>query len=203
MFWKDHYYVDLALPFGLSKAPNIFNRGTDLLEWAIAESDSVLEDDIQHFYDDFFEVGPPDSDKCDNSLDTSLASCEFLGVPVEYSKTICPTSCMKYLGFFLDSELLKLRLPIDKQDRVSKALSELSGKRATTKWVLLSLIGLLQHCCQAIPLGRPFLHQLIVRAHSVSELHHFVQLSSWEIDDIKWWQHLILHWNGKSLFLFS
>ena len=202
MFWKDLYYVDLALPFGLSKAPNIFNRGADLLEWAIAESDAVLEDDIQHFYDDFFEVGPPDSDQCENSLDASLAICDFLGVPVEHSKTIRPTTCMKYLGFILDSELLELRLPIDKQDRVSKALSELSGKRATTKRVLLSLIGLLHHCCQAIPLGRPFLRRLIDRAHSVRELHHFVRLSSWEIDDIKWWHHLILHWNGKSLFLF-
>ena len=27
MFCIDHCYVDLALPFGLSKAPNIFNRG--------------------------------------------------------------------------------------------------------------------------------------------------------------------------------
>ena len=27
MFWKNKYYVDLALPFGLCKAPNIFNRG--------------------------------------------------------------------------------------------------------------------------------------------------------------------------------
>ena len=26
MFWKDHYYEDLAFPFGVSKAPNIFNR---------------------------------------------------------------------------------------------------------------------------------------------------------------------------------
>ena len=40
MFWKNHYYVDLALPFGLSNAPNIFNRGADLLKWAIAVSDS-------------------------------------------------------------------------------------------------------------------------------------------------------------------
>ena len=27
MFWKNKYYVDLALPFGLCKAPNIFNGG--------------------------------------------------------------------------------------------------------------------------------------------------------------------------------
>ena len=57
------------------KASNIFNRGADLPERAIAESDSVSEDDMQHFYDDFFEVGPPDSDQCENCLDASLAMC--------------------------------------------------------------------------------------------------------------------------------
>ena len=54
---------------------------------------------------------------------------------------------------------------------MSEVLSELSGKRATNKRLLLSLIGLLHHCCQAMYLGRPFLRRLIDRAHSVSELH--------------------------------
>ena len=44
--------------------------------------------------------------------------------------------------------------------------------------------------------------RLIDHAHSVKHLDHFVCLSSWEKDDIDWWYHLILNWNGKSLFLF-
>ena len=62
----------MAFPFGLSNAPNIFNRGADLLEWAIAVSDSVSEDDIHHFYDDFFEVG-------------TLISVKILSIPVQRS----------------------------------------------------------------------------------------------------------------------
>ena len=76
-------------------------------------------------------------------------------------------------------------------------LRALSNKRVGSKRDLLSLIGLLQHCSQVIPLGQ----HLSDQAHSVGELHHFVRLSIWEKDDIRWWFHLISAWNGKSLFL--
>ena len=51
------------------------------------------------------------------------------------------------------------------------------GVACQSKREFLSVIALLQHCCQAIVLGRPFLRRLIDRAHSVSDLHHFVKLS--------------------------
>ena len=54
MFSKNKYYVDLALPFGLCKAPNIFNRGGDILEWVFGQLEDIIEDDLQHCYDDFF-----------------------------------------------------------------------------------------------------------------------------------------------------
>ena len=188
--------MDLAFPFGLSRAPNIFNRGADLLEWVFSD-----EDDIQHYYDDFLNVGPPGSDQCQLAQDTCLAVCDYLGVHVEHSKTISATTSLKYLSFILDSEQLEIRLPKEKQDKVLRALSAWSNKRAGSKRDLFSLIGLLQHCSQAIPLGRPFLRCLIDRAHSVEEFHHLIHLSIWEKDDIRWWFHLISAWNGTSLFL--
>ena len=53
MCWEGNYYVDLALPFGVARAPNIFNRGGDLLECIFGDSDSINEEDIQHYFDDF------------------------------------------------------------------------------------------------------------------------------------------------------
>ena len=88
MFWQGNYYVGLALPFGVSRAPNIFNRAADLLQWILGEDESVREDDIQHYYDDFLVVGPPNSNSCDLSLDTCLYICDDLGVPVEPLKDI-------------------------------------------------------------------------------------------------------------------
>ena len=35
MKWRDQFFVDLALPFGLGSAPYIFNSVVDLVEWII------------------------------------------------------------------------------------------------------------------------------------------------------------------------
>ena len=146
----------------------------------------------------FLAVGPSGSDQCQKTLDSCLSTCSELGVPIEDSKTILPTTC--YLGFILDSVLLELRLPKEK-DKVLSALSLWKNKRSGLKHDLLSLIDLLQHCTQAIPLGRPFLRRLINRANYVKELYRFVRLSTWEQDDIDWWHRLVTEWNGRSLFL--
>ena len=53
MTWRNKFYVDLALPFGLSKTQNIFSRGVDILLWILGEPDPVDEDDLQHYDDDF------------------------------------------------------------------------------------------------------------------------------------------------------
>jgi len=35
MKWRNHYYVDLTLPFGLHSAPFIFNAIADMVEWIL------------------------------------------------------------------------------------------------------------------------------------------------------------------------
>ena len=86
---------------------------------------------------------------------------------------------------------MELRLPASKLEKTKPKLRVWESCRSGTKRTLLSLIGSLQHCCQAIVLGRPFLRRLIDRAYSVSELHHFVHLSAWEKEDLEWWTTLL------------
>ena len=96
---------------------------------------------------------------------------------MEPSKTFHPTTCLLCLGFLFDTLKLELQLPEEKQQKVLRTLSTWDNKHGRRKRDLLSLIGLLQHCTQAITIGRSFLRRLIDRAHSVKELHHFVSLS--------------------------
>ena len=56
MYWEGNYYVNLALPFGIARAPNTFNREGDLLEWICGDSDSLNEGDIHHYYDGFLTL---------------------------------------------------------------------------------------------------------------------------------------------------
>ena len=64
--WKGQYYIDLALPFGLRSAPQFLSRFADVLEFLLSKEASVQY--IQHYLDDFFIAGKPDSDECDSAL---------------------------------------------------------------------------------------------------------------------------------------
>ena len=41
MKWRHHFYVDLALPFGLRSAPYIFNSIADLVEWILMNNHQI------------------------------------------------------------------------------------------------------------------------------------------------------------------
>lgn len=79
MRWRNHYYVYLALPFGLRSAPFFFNSVADVVEWILLNSHNVS--DLLHYLDDFITAGPPNSDLCARNLSTSLAVCHSLGPP--------------------------------------------------------------------------------------------------------------------------
>ena len=51
MKWRNQYYVDLALPFGLRSAPFIFNAIADMVEWILVHSYQIP--DLLHYLDDF------------------------------------------------------------------------------------------------------------------------------------------------------
>ena len=198
MRWKGQFYLDLAIPFGLRSAPQIFTRFADVLQSIFKQIGGVQN--IQHYLDDFLIAGPPQSAVCEADLCNCLSLAEKLGVPIAPEKPEGPSTTITYLGFILDSEKQELRLPGEKLTKIYSALDTWRDRKTGTKRDLLSLIGLLQHCCQAVVLGRPFLRRLIDRANTVAELHHFVKLSLWERDDIKWWHTIVKSWNGRSLF---
>eukprot|EP00112_Aurelia_sp_Birch-Aquarium-sp1_P003277 Seg1363.36 transcript_id=Seg1363.36/GoldUCD/mRNA.D3Y31 product="Polyprotein P3" protein_id=Seg1363.36/GoldUCD/D3Y31 len=198
MRWKGQFYLDLAIPFCLRSAPQIFKRFADALQSIFEQIGGV--ENIQHYLDDFLVAGPPQSSVCESDLYKCLSLAKNLGVPIAPEKTEGPSTSITYLGFILDSEKQELRLPVEKLTKVHLVLDTWKDRKTGTKRDLLSLIGLLQHCCQAVVLGRPFLRRLIDRAKTVSELHHFVTLSLWEKEDIQWWYTIFKSWNGKSLF---
>ena len=57
--WRNKFYVDLALPFGLRSAPFIFNSVADLVEWILKTNHSIQ--DLLHYLDDYITAGPADS----------------------------------------------------------------------------------------------------------------------------------------------
>jgi hypothetical protein len=62
MYWRDGYFVDLPLPFGLRSAPFIFYSVADLVEWILKHNYGLRC--LYHYLDDYLTLGPAHSQEC-------------------------------------------------------------------------------------------------------------------------------------------
>ena len=101
------YYVDLFLPFGLCSSPALFNEYVDDLQYAM-KTNKVQ--DLLHYMDDYFIVGPPQSPVCTNNIATMIAMCEELGFTINSEKVTKPVTTMNFLGIDIDSVAMEARI---------------------------------------------------------------------------------------------
>ena len=99
MQWKGAVFIDTCLPFGLRSAPKLFNTIADLLAWIMRQH---WVQPLLHYLDDFLTVGPPNSNICQQNLDTIKQVCDILRVPLALKKVEGPATSLSFLGITLD-----------------------------------------------------------------------------------------------------
>ena len=200
MKWRDQFYVDLVLPFGLRSAPFIFNSIADMVEWILVTSYQIP--DLLHYLDDFITAGPAQSPQCAQNLATALEVCHRLGLPLHPGKCVGPSSVLVVLGIELDSITQVARLP---QDKLS-SLQELIGSWLPRKWCnrreLESLIGHLHHAAKVVWPGRTFLRRMIDLLCCFRRRDHPIRLNREFHLDFRWWHQFLADWHGVSFWLF-
>ena len=200
MKWRDQFYVDLVLPFGLRSAPFIFNSTADMVEWILVTSYQIP--DLLHYLDDFITAGPAQSPQCAQNLATALEVCHRLGLPLHPGKCVGPSSVLVVLGIELDSITQVARLP---QDKLS-SLQELIGSWLPRKWCnrreLESLIGHLHHAAKVVWPGRTFLRRMIDLLCCFRRRDHPIRLNREFHLDLRWWHQFLADWHGVSFWLF-
>lgn len=198
MAWEGSLYIDTVLPFGLRSAPKIFNAVADALQWIALERGVS---NLDHFLDDFITTGHPDSTECSQNLDTLVATCRLLGMPLSPSKLEGPTTCLVFLGIELDTVALELRLPAKKLLRLQETISEWAGMKKCTKQDLQSLVGLLHDASIVIRPGRTFTRRLLnlLKASHHRRQEDDIRLNTEARSDILWWGSFIAQWNGLSM----
>ena len=98
MTWRQHYFVDLALPF----APYIFNSLADLFQWSLIHNYLVPE--LLHYLDDYLTLGPPASPVCGLSLRAIQQAAVDIGIPLAPDKIEGPTTRLTFLGIEWNSK---------------------------------------------------------------------------------------------------
>ena len=175
MMWVERVYVNAVLRFGLRSAPKIFTALADAIEW-IAKSQGVQH--LWHYSDEFIICGEPDSVQCHLDLESLMAICKHLGVPLALEKVEGPIVCLVFLGILIDTIAGELRLPREKLNRLCHLTSEWLRKKRCTKRELLSIAGQLQHAATIVKPGRTFLRHLFDLSSRVAKLHHHIKLNA-------------------------
>ena len=118
------YYVDLFLPFGLCSSPALFNKYVDALQYAM-KTNKVQ--DLLHYLDDYFTVGPPQSPVWTNNISTMTATCEELGFTINSEKVTKPATTMNFLGIDINSVAMEATIDPTHLSETMTLLKDLMG----------------------------------------------------------------------------
>ena len=199
MRWRDKYYIDKRLPFGLRSGPYIFNTFASTIEWILKNNYNM--EYIIHYLDDYFIAGPPDLPTCRQAVNTMLTVCKELGVPFAMEKLEGPAASITFLGIMINTANMTLSLPPEKLAELLEELERWRGQKKCTKRQLPSLIGRLSFAAKVIPAGRLFFRRLIVLSTTAKQLHHHISLNQQAKADIAWWLKILPTWNGRASML--
>ena len=173
--WRDAFYTDKALNFGLQSAPKRFSAVADALSWAMV---CWGVSGFLHYLDDFFLVGPPHSDRVNQSLWDAMKTVHDLGFPTACHKTVWGNTSLTFLGIIVDLKAGTLSLPHHKLEKLQVKL----------------LIGQRSYASTVVPSGRSFVRHLIDTSTQARAPHHFVRLNKSCLADILWLTEFGLSW---------
>ena len=166
-------------------------------EWILKNNYRIQ--DLMHYLDDYFTVGPAHSSICAHNVKTILHVASQVGIPLAPNKLEGPTTRLVFLGILIDTNSMETSLPDDKLHELISELQSWSTRNKCLKRELLSLIGKLNFACRIIPAGRIFLRHLIDLSTSARLPHHHVTMNREVRRDIAWWLRFLASWNGRAI----
>lgn len=92
-----------------------------------------------------------------------------------------------------------VRLPTNKKQRALQIVQSLLNSKSAHYALLEQALGFLSHCCQVVPLGRPFLRNIFSLLHGKSRKSIHIRLSRTAINDLQWWRIFLLSWSTVTI----
>jgi hypothetical protein len=203
--WKQLFYYDRTLPFGLKSSCRKWELYATALHHFFQHEIGI--DDVVHYIDDFFFAHPQDLALAKQQLQLALDLCARLGIPMSPDKTVGPCTRITFLGILLDSIAMTASLEPDRLVELHAYLDSWGEKTHATLQELQSLTGILSFASHVVAPGRTYLRRIIDHSAALGKraraggAHRSRSLPIPESvrDDIGWWRHFSERWNGVSL----
>ena len=132
-----------------------FEAFSSALHWVLTNKRGASH--VVHIIDDFLLLGKPNDLECGQSLNALIKLCSDVGVPIQDEKTVLPATCLEFMGISIDTEIMELRLPFNKLEKIKLKIVQMPNCKKATLRDIQSLIGLLNFACCVVQPGRAFL----------------------------------------------
>lgn len=126
-----------------------------------------------------------------SNLQTRLAVCRSLGLPLHPNKCIGPYTCLVVLGIESDSLEQTARLPTEKLLALQEMIQSWRNRRWCNGRQLESLIGHLHHAAKVVWPARTFLRRMIDLLCRFRTRDHPFRLSAEVQLDVQWWHDFL------------
>ena len=160
------HYINSTLPFGASSSCLIFEKVARIFQWITINE--TKNSNISHYLDDF----PLFADSMENLvifMNQFYDIMKRIGMPVAKGKTLGPTQLLEYLGLLIDMLNQCVGIPEKKRKKCLAAVQSLIYAKVNRVTITVREIqqvaGKLNFICQALPAGKPFLHDLYTLTH--------------------------------------
>jgi hypothetical protein len=202
--WKGKFYVDTRLPFGLSNAPEIFTRLTNLIR-AMLNRRGIKATVV--YVDDFLIVAETE-EACAyawNLLRELLTKLGFT-VNMKVHKSVPPTTCLTFLGIILDTDvqkdgsgLMQASVAPDKLKLIITECKKVASQPLIRRSELESLIGKLSFISKVIYGARPYLRRMLDCLYQSQG--RMIKPSKGLQLDVAFWVSFSEQFNGKALII--
>ena len=129
--WRDRYYIDTYLPFGLHSAPFLFNQLADTIYWILHQQYGVHH--LLHYLDNFLTAGPPNSNACHQNLSYMLSLCNRIGALIKTEKVEGPTARLTFMGIVLDTITMEASISSEWKSSLLTAINSFRTSKKCTK----------------------------------------------------------------------
>ena len=128
--FNDQYFIDKCLPFGCSISCSVFEKFSTFLHWLTVQKCDL--NTMEHYLDDFFFAGPPNTTQCHRLMSCFEAVCADLQVPLADDKKFGPVTSLTFLGLQIDTINMQVCVPQTKREELKQVLMTLSEKKKVT-----------------------------------------------------------------------
>ena len=156
--WQNKYYAELYLPFGLRKAPYIFNLFAETFHWILERllKSNGLPSVVVHYLDNFLIVVPEKHDLSQYSDIFFARLCTELRLSLKISKNQ-KGNVASFGGVKFDTRSMVIRLPAKKLQKAKLIVNAAQNVQSVSLVELQRVTGFLNFASIVIPLGKTFL----------------------------------------------